>query len=167
ELEKQARELAERLSRQQSPAARPVQDAAEQMSRAAGQMEQGDAAERTQDDALDKLDEAQRALDQQREQTAQGELMREQRAKLPDRLRGLQERQKAAVAELTRIHEALKKSPTFPDALAESLSNLRDAEERLRGEVESLAREKFDGLPVFADFLKQAADALDEAARQI
>src|SRR5262249_28474419 len=74
---------------------------------------------------------------------------------------------KAAVAELTRIHEALKKSPTFPDALAESLSNLRDAEERLRGEVESLAREKFDGLPVFADFLKQAADALDEAARQI
>ena len=74
--------------------------------------------------------------------------------KLLDRLKGLKERQAAAVVELVRVHEALKKSATFTAELADSLSGLRSGGEGLGKEVAALGKERFDGVPVFADFLR-------------
>jgi hypothetical protein len=161
-LADRTRDLAEELTRLQSPAGEELHRAANNMKEAAELVRRGERGELNQDDALDRLDGARRELQGERE-----ELQREKRTKVADRLKAVLERQDRFLAESARIHGALLKANTWSEALARSLSDLGENQEALRKELEGLTEERFKSLRVFERLLRQSADGMKEASDAI
>src|SRR5206468_11297240 len=89
------------------------------------------------------LEKAKQAL-----QEADEELAREQLARIADRLKGLKERQDAAVERSKEFHMKLLARKTWTDALGKTLAGDASAQEGLGKEVRSL-KEKIKEAKVF------------------
>ena len=139
-LETDARDLAQRLSRNQGErAAEELRRAAREMERAREQLESGDARPEKMDDVLDRLDDAQRELDEARQKNDE-ELQREQAAKFADELKALREREQRLLDESIRIHAVVKKSGKWERPVRTSLNDLREQQQVLAGEVRRSSR---------------------------
>jgi hypothetical protein len=166
-LEAEARDLAQRLSRNQAePAAQELRRAAREMAQAREQLENGEAPLEKQDDALDRLDDAQRELDQARQKNEE-ELLREQAAKFGDEIKALRDREQRAIEEAARLHAIVKKDMKWDRPVRTSLNDLRQQQQGLAGEVRALLEKKFQDAAVFGRMLRQSADAMDLAAKRI
>ncbi len=156
QVEKEARELA-RLQDQR--AAKELDKAAEQLDKAAGKLKQGDDPGEAQKDAQKDLKQAKKALEESEE-----ELAREQLAKIADRLKGLKEREDAAVDRSKEFHKKLLAKKTWTDALGKTLDGDANAQEGIAREVRSL-KEKLKEAKVFEHILDRAAKSMDEATQ--
>ncbi|MBO0696994.1 MAG: hypothetical protein J2P46_01240 [Zavarzinella sp.] len=166
-LEAEARDVAQRLTRNQADrAAEELRRAAREMAQAREQLENGDPAGAKMDDALDRLDDAQRELDQVREKNEE-ELLREQAAKFADEIKALRDRAQRLVDESDRIHQVVKKAGKWERPVRTSLNDLRQQQEGLANEIRALVEKKFENAAVFGRMLRQAADAMDLAAKRL
>jgi hypothetical protein len=167
-LEREARELAQQLSRLGADAAaQDVRRAARQMADAREELEQGRPPETNQEEALQRLDEAQDHLGQNRDR-GDDEMIREKLAKAADLIRALRERQAAAIDEGKRLHAKVVADKRWKLTSAkETLPALIDQQTGLTKEIRSLAEKRFAAEPVFGRLLRQAAEALDDAVKHL
>jgi DNA repair exonuclease SbcCD ATPase subunit len=136
------------------------------MAQARQQLENGDPAAEKMDDALDRLDDAFRELDDARQKNDE-ELLREQAAKLADELKALRDRGQRLLDESVRIHDVVRKAGKWERPVRTSLNDLRQQQQALAREVRTLTEKKFEKAAVFGRMLRQAADAMDLAARRV
>jgi hypothetical protein len=166
-LEAEARDLAQRLTREKGEqAGDELRRAAREMSQAREKLENGEAAAEKMDDVLERLDEAQRELDQARQKNDE-ELQREQAAKFADELKALRDREQRLLDETGRIHAAMKKAGKWERPLRTSLNDLKKQQNGLGGEVKNLIEKKFKDAAVFGRMLRQSADAMELASKRI
>lgn len=159
-IEERARELAQRLSREQSDlAAQQLRRAARQMAEASERMDRGDSAADKQDDILDQIDAAHDELAKTRQRLTE-ELQREQSERLRERLKGLKDRQESLVAESDRLFEAVKRNNGWTRALQQSLDQLATAEAALADELVQFAEKQLQDAKVLDFVARQAADQL-------
>ena len=160
ETQKKMRELA----RLQAPdAAKALGEAGDKMARAARQMDKGDDPDEAQKDALDRLEEAREELDQA-QKDAEEELAREQLVRIADQLKGMKERQDAALEESADFHRRLMRRTDWDGGLRMTLGHSAAAQEDLAKEAREL-KKKLEAAPVFAHILGKAADAMEKAAK--
>jgi len=166
-LQKQAEQLVEKLTRdRQDKQAESVRRAAEQMEAAREELERGRAATEKQDEALDRLDEALDKLDKEKQETKE-QLSKEKKDQLAEQLKGLRERQKAAIDEASRIQAAVEKGKAWDRPLIASLGDLEDREKAIAAELRTFTEKNLAELPVFSKLAEQSADAMVRAARYI
>jgi hypothetical protein len=164
ELQKKTEEMLKNLSRLRSDrAAQAMGKAGGDQDQAAQNLEQGKNAEQQQDDALDRLDEAQRELQKARED-AEEELAREQLAKVADQLQQLKDRQEAHAAEAARIQRELEQRKGWTRGLRASLIDLQRAQDGLAKEATTVAEKQLADATVFSRILQKAAKAMEQAA---
>jgi len=156
DLEKQARELA-RL--EENRAANQVAQAAEDAGQAAKKLEGGENPQQDPQNVEKDLGKAKQALDE-----AQEELAREQLARIADRLKGLSERQDAALERSKEFHTKLLAKKVWTEGLGDSLDGNALTQEGLAKESDSL-REKIKEAKVFEHILKRASDSMVDAAK--
>ncbi len=170
ELAKKVEQQAERLTREKSPksAGYDLKRAAEEMHQAAKQMEGGKPPDAEQQDALDRLNEAKKDLEQEKKEN-EDQLSREKKEELLELFKGFRDRQAAAVAEAERITAAAVKAKHWERPLLASLTDLEDCQKRLSLELTGFVREegRLAELPVFSRMATQAADAMGKAATRL
>lgn len=165
-LERQAQELAQQLSRAGADeSAQQLRRAARQMEQSRQLLEQGIPPEFNQEEALNRLDEAQEQLQRDREpDDAAEQLIREQLAKAADQIKALRERQFAAIEEEKRLTAKAIAAKAWDIATAkQSLPGLIKQQEAVAAEVRLLVEKRFSNVPVFSRMLRQAADAMDQS----
>ncbi len=166
DLQAQAEKQARELQRLQAPrAGKALDQAGQKMERAAKRLDQGEAPEDEQKEAIEQVQEAQDQLQQAQERTEE-ELAREQLARIADRLKGLKERQDAAITESARLHKEVLRKGHWTLGLLNSLEDHGKAQQGLGKETASL-KEKLKGAAVFELILEKAAKSMDGAAAQI
>ena len=120
---------------------------------------------RAQRDAVDRLDAARDRLDAATAAPPE-RLADEKRRKLADTVKGLLDRQKAAVAEAGRIHALVAQEKMWKRPVEASYVDLARAETSLAEEVAQLEAE-FAPLPVLARVISESATAMRRAAGAI
>jgi len=166
-LEKEASELAQKLSRNQGErAADELRRAAREMANAREELENGNVPQEKIEDALERLDDAQRELDQAKKQNEE-ELLREQAAKFADELKAIRDREQRLLDESIRLHALVKKAGKWERPVRTSLNDLYQQQKAIPGELRGLIEKKFENAAVFGRMLRQAADAMDLAAKRI
>jgi hypothetical protein len=166
QLEEEARKKARELARLQAPrAGKELAQAADEMGKAVRQLQEGDDPEDAQEQALQRLEQAQEKL-QEAQNEAENELAREQLARLADQIKGLKQRQDAAIDESARLHKQMLKTSGWVRALLPSLKDHGQVQEALGKEAAGLA-EKLKGAPVFEMLMKKGARAMDGAAQSV
>ncbi len=162
EVEKKARELA----RLQAPqAGKALNRAAGKMERAARQLDAGEDPDMDQQEALEQIEEAEQKLRDAQEQTEE-ELAREQLARIADQIKGLKDRQDAALAESQRLHKAMLRKGNWTHALLNSLEDNGKAQQGLAKETESL-KAKLKGAVVFELIMEKTVKAMEKASEGI
>jgi len=162
EVAKKARELA-RL--QANRAGNDLAKAAQRMDKAANQLDRGEDPDEAQEDALDRLEDAQEKL-QEAQNQVEDELAREHLAKIADQIKGLKERQDAAIEESERIHKLVQQNNKWTRPLIHSLGDDATAQEQIAAETRSL-KEKLKGAAAFEMVLDRTARAMDAAAQRM
>ncbi len=171
ELQKKAEELLKRLSRDRAGrAGQALAKAGEQMEEAAKQLSGGQPADEQQEGVLDRLDEAERELEQSAKE-AEDQLAREQRARVADVLKRLRERQEALGAESTRVQKAVRtalqnQKPTR-GLIGDSWKNLGVNQRGLADETAETASKELSAAVVFARTIRRAAEAMNLAADRL
>ena len=166
-LEKLAREMSQRLGRQQADQpAEQLRRAADEMAKAAEQLRNGQSPGEKTDDALDRLDDAKRDLDQAKGEQEE-KLTREQAAQLADLIRALKERQERMTAEQARLHGAVKLAKKWERPVRASQNDLKQQQAKLGEEAEAVIEKEFAQAPVFGRMVKQAAGAMRLAAKRM
>jgi hypothetical protein len=167
-LIERGRELLQKLTRERADdVARDTRAALDKMEAARDDLEKGQNPNRPQNEAVDKLDTARDKLDAAAAQ-ARRQLSDEKRRKLADQVKALLERQKAAVAEASRIHGEVAKAKGWDKLLLTSYSDLDAVREKeIAIEVRKLAEADFASLPVLARLLTDAANAIDAAREKV
>ena len=155
DAQKNARELA-RLQEEQ--AARALSRAAQEMEKAAQKLDDGQNPEEDQQEALDRLEDAQTKMEQFEE-----ELAREQLAKIADRIKGLKERQDAALGRSQELHKKVMAKKLWSGGLVKTLGADIASQQGLAGETRSL-KEKIKEAKVFEHVFEKTAKAMDAAA---
>jgi hypothetical protein len=167
QLIERGREILQKLVREKSDAAADARAALDKMEAARDDLEQGRPSGRAQAEAVDKLDNARDKLDVAAAQAGR-QLSDEKRRKLADQVKALLERQRAAVAEVARIHGEVAKAKSWDRLLRTSYSDLESVREKeIAIEVRKLAEGEFAALPVFARLLTDSANAIDGACKRI
>jgi hypothetical protein len=165
ELERQLKKLAKLNA---GGTAQAGQRASGKMSKAQQGLDQdeGEQAEKAEDDALADLDEAEDELQQARKD-AEEQLAMEQLVKMADQLNSVSERQQNIV-KATDEYEKLRAEREGKLTIAQraGIRNLGRVQEGLKDETDELV-EKLEGAPVFALTLKRAADNMTEAAQRL
>jgi hypothetical protein len=165
-LRQEAQEMVRELTRLRAGrAGQALNEAAGQMRQAGRQMTGGENPEDEQDEILDRLDDAQRQLQQAREE-AEEELGREKLVKIADQVKGLRERQDSRVAEAARIHRELLQQQGWRRPLLSSLRELARAQNALGRETKGLSQEKLAKAAVFQHLLDRAAEAMEQAGER-
>jgi hypothetical protein len=167
-LIERGRELLQKLTRERADdVARDTRAALDKMETARDDLEKGKPSNRAQNEAVDKLDTARDKLDLAAAQAGR-QLSDEKRRKLADQVKALLERQRAAVAETTRIHGEVAKAKGWDKLLLTSYSDIDTVREKeIALEIRKLAENEFAPLPVFARLLTDAANAIDTAREKI
>ncbi len=159
-LQEKARENARELARlQEEQAAKALNRAAQEMDKAARHLEDGENPEENQQEALDRMEDAQAKLEEFEE-----ELAREQLAKIADRIKGLKERQDAALTRSKELHKKVTALKKWSTGLVETLGADITTQQGLAGETRSL-KEKIKEAKVFEHVFEKAAKTMDEAAQ--
>jgi hypothetical protein len=165
-LMERGKELQQRLMREGADgAARDTRAALDRMETARDQLEQGNPATRAQNDAVDRLDSARDRLDRATADPTQ-KLADEKRRKMADRVKGLHERQMAAIAEAQRIHKLVTQDKLWRRPVETSYVDLSRTETNLAEEVGQLEAD-FAPLPVLARVLNESTTAMKSAAEKI
>lgn len=159
-LKDEAQEKARELARLRADdASKALSKAGREMERAAKMIDDGEDPQEAQEQALERIEDAQAKL-----QEAEDELAREQLAKIADRLKGLKERQETATAESARLHkESVEKRKQWTEPLLQSLKGLAKTQKGLGQETDSL-KDKLKNAKVFAHILDKSVKAMDDAA---
>ncbi|HUR53345.1 MAG TPA: hypothetical protein VMZ71_04405, partial [Gemmataceae bacterium] len=157
------KELVQQLTREKSDAVREARQAGDRMEATRDVLEQGKVPTRTQNETVEKLDNARDRLDAAR-QTPERQLSAEKRRKMFDAVKALLERQKAATAEAARVQDKVLADKKWERSLLASYGDLEDRERALAVEVRNLSDREFDGLPVFGRMLKDAAAGMEKGA---
>jgi hypothetical protein len=168
-LKKEAEDLAKQLTRMQAErASQALGKAGDRMSQAQRKLDRGDKGDEEQDETLDRLNEARKELERTREQVEE-ELAREQLAKVADQLRAFRDRQKELIDGRERIQKELAQpdKPTRRTLLLKSLPDLVNHQKALGGELEELAKSKLTEAKVFTRIVRNAADAMTQAAQRL
>ncbi len=155
EAQKNARELA-RLQEEQ--AAKALDRAAGEMDKAAQKLEDGQNPDDNQQEALDRVEDAQAKLEEFEE-----ELSREQLAQISDRIKGLKERQDAAVERSKELHKKVLAKMKWSTGLLETLGGDITSQKGLADETRAL-KEKIKEAKIFEHVFEKAAKAMDDAA---
>jgi hypothetical protein len=157
-LQEEAQELARELARLRAEkASREMARAAQDLERAGRKLEAGEDPEDIQEEAVQRLKDAKAKLEE-----AEEELAREQLARIADNIKGLKERQDAAVAESERIHKELQRQGRWTSGLLSSLKGSGKTQKGLQQEAESL-KEKLKDAKVFEHILGKAGETMDQA----
>jgi hypothetical protein len=162
EVTRKARELARLRA---SQAGQALGKAGQQMAKAAQQLDQGDDPDQAQGEAMERLAEAEEKL-QAAQARLEDELAREQLAKIADQIKGLKERQDAAITESARIHQEVLKNNKWARALITSLTENARSQQNLAGETKGL-KDKLKGAPAFEFVLDKAGQAMEAAAKRM
>lgn len=167
-LRQQADELAKQLTRSgNEQTARELRRAARQMEEARGQLEQGQPPAASQEDALDSLDEAKEQLERIQAR-ADEELQREKTTQTAELLKGLRERQAAAINEEKRLQARVLSERKWDVALARgSLPALAEQQQALAKELRDVIAKHFENSAVFGRMLRQSAEAMEAAAKRL
>ena len=166
-LRQEAQEMVRELTRlRMERAARAAGDAAERMQQAGRQLTQNHEPDDSQEEALDRLNEARRAVQREQEQV-EDELAREKLAKMADQLKAFKDRQEALLTEGERIGREVLQKKGWDRGLLASLSDLAENQTTLAEEAEALAKGKLAGAQVFARILTRSAEAMRRAAEGI
>ncbi len=167
-LIERGRELLQKLTADKvDDAAHDLRAALDKMDAARDDLENGQPNARAQREAVERLDNARDRLDAE---AAQGgrQLSDEKRRKLADQVKALLERQKAAVAEVVRIHSEVAKQKGWDKLLLTSYSDVDTVREtEIAIEVRKLAENEFAQFPVFVRLLTDSANAIDLARAKI
>jgi hypothetical protein len=155
EAQKNARELA-RLQEEQ--AAKALDRAAGEMDKAAQKLEDGQNPDENQQEALDRVEDAQTKLEEFEE-----ELSREQLAQIADRIKGLKERQDAAVERSKDLHKKVVAKMKWSTGLLETLDGDITSQKGLADETRAL-KEKIKEAKIFEHVFEKAANSMDDAA---
>jgi hypothetical protein len=166
QLRREAQEMVRELTRLRADqAAQALSGAASSMEQSGQQLQRGQDPEESQEENLDRLNEARRRTEQVQGKVEE-ELARERLAKVADQLKQLKDRQEAAIAETERIQQKVLEKNGW-DRI--TLTNLRDhaeVQKELALEADSLAKEKLAPAKVFARTLAQSAEAMRQAAER-
>ena len=165
ELEKQLKRLAKLNA---EAAAKAGSNAAGKMAKAEENLDgdQGEQAEKDQDEALADLEDAQDELEQARKD-AEEQLAMEQLAKMGDQLKSLAERQDKVVSETVGYEAArAEKGGKLSIAQRTGIRNLGRVQAGLKDETDELT-ERLAGAPVFELTLKRAAEAMQTTAERL
>ncbi|MCI0378307.1 MAG: hypothetical protein L0215_11925 [Gemmataceae bacterium] len=161
-LEEKAREKARELARlQEEQASRAMNRAAQEMDKAAQKLGDGENPEENQQEALDRIEDAQAKL-----QEFEEELAREQLAKIADRIKGLKERQDAFLDRSKELQKKVVERKRWSTGLLDTLVGDITSQQGLAGETRSL-KEKLKDAKVFEHIFEKAAKAMDEAAKSM
>jgi hypothetical protein len=165
ELERQLKRLAKLNT---AGATRAGQRASGKMSKAEQGLEQdqGEQAEKDEDEALTDLDEAQDDVEQAR-RDAEEQLAMEQLVKMADHLKSLSERQ-GNIVKSTTDYDKLRAERNGQLTIAQrsGIRSLGHVQEGLKDETGDLI-EKLEGAPVFSLTLKRAAEHMTDAAARL
>jgi hypothetical protein len=162
QLRERADDLAQRLSRmRQEGAAQNLRRATRAMDQAHEQIEQGQPSEGKQDEALDRLDDAQNEIEQARK-SLEDELQRERRAKFVDALNGFVARQTALATESERVFQAARTEKSWPRALQKSLIEMGQAEIALAGELDRFTESSVKDAKVVVHLLRETSGAMNQ-----
>jgi hypothetical protein len=153
EVQKKARELA---LLQVPQAAKNLKDAAQKLGQAAEKLEKGQNPGDINKDVKKQIEVA-------KERTEE-ELAREIQSRLIDRLRGLKERQDAALVESARLHKLVLQHNTWAKTVLTSLDNLSLDQQGLSKDTASV-RKKVPGAVVFDMVLEKAVQSMDAAEK--
>ncbi|HEV3237649.1 MAG TPA: hypothetical protein VGZ25_11715 [Gemmataceae bacterium] len=166
-LQKETQDLLKELSRLQAGAAsKALAEAGNQMNQAGQKLSRGQAGDNEQDEALDRLNDAQQELEKVRAD-AEEQLAREQVAKATELIQHLKERQEALVAEGVRLQKMLSQGQATDRPELLSLFQLGKNQLELGTETEQLAMEKLSEAKVFSRILKKAAQAMASAGEKL
>src|SRR5262249_4959600 len=113
----------------------------------------------------DKIKEAQEQLQQAQQQT-QEELAREQLQRIADRIKGLKERQDAAIIETQRLHKAMLQRGRWIDDHVRSLSEHAGSQDTMAKDAGAL-KEKLKGALVFELVMDKVAEGMETAAKRL
>jgi hypothetical protein len=167
ELRKKTQALLKELNRYRAERARQaLSGASGNMEQAGQQLNRGQDPDEPQEEALDRLNDARRALQQERKEIEE-ELAREKLAKISDQIKRLKERQEAAIAEAERIQKLVLQEKAWGRSRQASFGNLASVQESLGKETRNLAEEKLKGAPVFARLMGKSAGSMEQAAERI
>ena len=162
ELKEKFQEESRELSRLRADrASRDLAQAARDLDQAGKKMDSGE-------DPAQDIREAEKRLAKAREnlQQADQELAREQQAQVAERIKGLKDRQDAAVKESERIHNELKSKNSWSTDRLTSLKNSAGVQKGLAQEAENL-KKKLEESPVFAHILDKTKRSMTQAAEAI
>jgi hypothetical protein len=167
ELRKKTQAMLKELNRYRAERARQaLSGASGNMEQAGQQLNRGQDPDEPQEEALDRLNDARRALQQERREIEE-ELAREQLAKISDQIKRLKERQERAIAEADRIQKVVLEKKKWKRPQLTSLGDLAGVQESLGKETRNLAEEKLEGAPVFARIMGKSAASMEQAAERI
>ncbi len=162
QLQKEAQQQAQDLAQEPHEAGQDLKKAAQEMERAVQMLEKREDPEKAQNQAIELLKEAKDEI-----QDAQEELIREQLAKIADKLKALKERQDAAALEMIRLQQdSIGKLKRWTQALYESLKGLGEDQKTISRETDGL-RDKIKGAKVFERIMEKAVKNMDDAVDAI
>jgi hypothetical protein len=166
-LQKKVDEMVKRLTRMRADeAAEELRRASQKMDEALRQMDNGEDPEKQQEDALARLNEAEKKL-QKANNEVENELARERLAKVADQIKRLKDRQEAALRESARIQKELLEQGKWDEGLVGSLSTLKLTRQGgLATETASLAKKLADAR-VFNHILQKTVTAMQNAVKRI
>jgi hypothetical protein len=167
QLIERGRELLQRLTRERADRpAREVRAALDSMEAARNDLENADPGIRSQNDAVERLDNARDRLDAA-VVAAPEQLSDEKRRKLAEKVKSLLERQKAAVAETERIHKAIAAAKKWDNDLLTAYGDVALVrEEPLAKEIRELEA-AFAPLPVLTRVVSEASGAVEKSAAKL
>ncbi len=137
------------------------------MDEARDQLEEGQPPGASQEDSLDSLDEAKDQLDRLKSR-ADEELQREKATQSTELVKGLRERQAAAINEEKRLQARVLSERKWDVALARgSLPALAEQQQALAKELRDVIAKHFENSAVFGRMLRQSAEAMEAAAKRL
>jgi hypothetical protein len=160
-------QMVKRLSRAQAhEAAQQLRRASRNMEESAKQMDDGEDPEQQQRNALERLNDAAKELEQANNRVER-ELARLKQAKLADEIKLLKRRQDAGIEEMIQLHKELLEKKQWERALTDRLSGLRlNRQNGLETDTATLTK-KIAEAEVFSHILKKTSKAMKEAANRM
>ncbi|MFO0965518.1 MAG: hypothetical protein U0793_08030 [Gemmataceae bacterium] len=161
-LKKDAEDAARELARLNEPkAAKALADAAAELDKAGAKMKAGDNPDAEIEAAMEKVEGAKERLEMTQE-----ELAREQLAQVGELIKGLKERQDAAIARTEELQKKLLGKKIWSEGLLDSLNGDVLVQRGLSKETRSI-KEKLKGAVVFEDIMEKAARSMERAAEEM
>lgn len=166
-IQKEIEEAIQELTRlRRTEAQQQVIEAGNQLDKATRRLQEGADPQAQQEQALARLNEARRDL-QESAQAVEEELLREKLAKLADQIKGLKERQESRLEESARVQREVLQRKQWTRALLASLLDLARTQEHLAKETAGLADNKAARAEVVALLLRRTAATMEKAAAQL